>query len=325
MGLATKRPSVVVTGGAGFIGRAVVAELLQREYRVTVVDDLSKEGAEPPAGVRFERIDLTDPARTRSVFDGHDLCVNLAAKIGGIAYFHKFPAEILAENDRIYASTFRAAAELKFRRLVFISSSMVFERATSFPSKESDLQLIPPPVTAYGFSKLSGEYYCHAFHDQYGLPYTIIRPFNAYGPDELPGDEVGLAHVIPDLIKKVLDDPRGAKPLALLGSGEQTRCFTHVRDIGRGVVMAMEAEAARNQDFNISAAEETRIIDLARLIHDLCRPGVPFRIEHVAPLPHDIQRRIPEVSKAREVVGWQAEIPLHRGLEEVIAACRERR
>ncbi|MBI4516028.1 MAG: NAD-dependent epimerase/dehydratase family protein [Deltaproteobacteria bacterium] len=316
---------VVVTGGAGFIGRAVVGELLRRGYIVSVVDDLSKEGAAPPVGAHFERIDLTDPERTRVAFTGHDVCINLAAKIGGIAYFHKFPADILAENDRIYAATFRAAAGLRFRRIVFVSSSMVFEKATSFPSHERDVWEIAPPLTAYGFSKLAGEYYCRAFHDQFGLPYTIIRPFNAYGPEELPGDEVGLAHVIPDLIKKALDLGDSDEPLELLGNGEQTRCFTHVRDIARGIVAAMESEAAVNEDFNLSTGEETRIIELARLIHDLCRPDVPFSVRHVEPLQHDIQRRVPAVGKAREKLGWQAQIALRDGLAEVIAAYRMRR
>jgi nucleoside-diphosphate-sugar epimerase len=315
---------VVVTGGAGFIGRGVVAELLHRGHHVTVLDDLSKEGAAAPDNVRFERIDLTDPGRTKAAFAGHDVCINLAAKIGGIAYFHKFPAEILAENDRIYAATFRAAAELKFRRVVFISSSMVFENATVFPSREDDLRTTPPPITAYGFSKLSGEYYCRAFRDEYGLPYTIIRPFNAYGAEELPGDEVGLAHVIPDLIKKSLAAV-GDTPLELLGNGEQTRCFTHVRDIARGIVTAMESEAGVNEDFNISTAQETRIIDLARMIHERCRPGVPFRVTSAPPFAHDIQRRVPDVTKAQRVLGWQAQTPLGDGLTEVIAAYRARR
>jgi UDP-glucose 4-epimerase len=316
---------VVVTGGAGFIGRAVVSELQCRGHSVTVVDDLSKEGAESPRGVRFERIDLTDAARTRAVFEGHEVCVNLAAKIGGIAYFHKFPADILAENDRIYSATFRAAAQLKFRRIVFISSSMVFENTSVFPSREADLLTTPPPESAYGFSKLSGEYYCRAFYDQFGLPYTIIRPFNAYGADELPGDEVGIAHVIPDLIKKALDAGSSDAPLELLGNGDQTRCFTHVRDIARGIVAAMESTAGVNEDFNISTAQETRILDLARMIHERCRPGVPFRVTSAPTFAYDIQRRVPEVSKALSLLNWRAETTLETGLAEVIAAYRARR
>lgn len=306
---------VIVTGGCGLIGRAVVAELQSRGHAVTVVDNMSKEGSRVPDGAAFERVDLRDSAATRAVFGGHDSCVNLAALIGGIGYFHRYPADILADNDRIYAATFAAAAEHRFRRMVFVSSSMVYESATRFPTAEEDMKHIPPPVTAYGFSKLSGEYYCRAFREQHGLRFAIIRPFNAYGPDEGAGDEVGAAHVIPDLIDKVLG---GQDPLELLGDGSQTRCFTHVRDIARGIALALEHPAAEDEDFNLSSAVETRILDLARMIWDRCRPGEAFRVQSAAPFHYDVQRRVPDVAKAKQRMNWNAEIDLERGLDEVV-------
>ena len=155
---------------------------------------------------------------------------------------------------------------------------MVFESATRFPSREDELLELPPPFTAYGFSKLIGEWYCRAFYDQYGLPYTICRPFNAIGPEEEAGDEVGDAHVIPDLVKKVLG---GQHPLELLGDGKQTRCFTHVRDIARGIVMAMESDKAVNEDFNLGTSDEITMLELARRIHELCAPQRPFEVKYV--------------------------------------------
>ena len=125
----------------------------------------------------------------------------------------------------------RAALEARVERLVYVSSSMVFERASSFPTRESDLASTPTPLSAYGFSKLSGEVYCRALHDEHGLAFTICRPFNAYGPGELPDEESGIAHAVPDLIAKVL---AGQSPLAIFGSGEQTRTLTHVDDIADG-------------------------------------------------------------------------------------------
>lgn len=312
---------VIVTGGCGLIGRSVVAELQSRGHSVTVLDNLSKDDARIPEGADFQLIDLRDPAETIEAFAEHDACINLAALIGGIGYFHRIPADILADNDRIYASTFAAAARLEMRRMVFVSSSMVYESATHFPSSEDDLLRMPPPVTAYGFSKLSGEYYCRAFREQHGLRYTIIRPFNAYGPDEAAGEEIGAAHVIPDLIRKILG---GQDPLELLGDGSQTRCFTHVRDIARGIVMALESPAAEDQDFNLSSPVETRILDLARLIWERCRPGVPFRVQSVPSFQYDVQRRVPEVSKAADRMSWRAEIGLEEGLDEVIRWQRER-
>src|SRR3989344_7943783 len=169
----------LVTGGAGFIGSEIVRQLLAVGYSVRVADDLSKKDAakiDPRA--EFLKIDLTDRDKTKKVFKNIDICINAAAKIGGIGYFHKYPATILSENNKIYSSTFEAAVTAKIKRMVYISSSMVFESATNFPSKENDIEKIPPPVTAYGFSKLTGEWYCRAFWDQYKLPYSICRPFN---------------------------------------------------------------------------------------------------------------------------------------------------
>jgi len=313
---------VVVTGGCGLIGRAVVEELQRRGHAVTVVDNLSKPGGRVPAGAAFERVDLRDAEAARRAFAGHQSCVNLAALIGGIGYFHRYPADILADNDRIYAATFAAAAEHRMRRMVFVSSSMVYESARHFPTAEDDLARIPPPVTAYGFSKLSGEYYCRAFREQHGLRYAIIRPFNAYGPDEGAGEEIGAAHVIPDLIDKVLG---GQDPLEILGDGSQTRCFTHVRDIARGIALALERPEAEDEDFNLSAARETRILDLARMIWERCRPGEALRVQSVASFPYDVQRRVPDVAKAERRMDWRAEIELEQGLDEVVRWQREQR
>jgi nucleoside-diphosphate-sugar epimerase len=310
---------VVVTGGAGFIGSEVTRQLVARGYHVRVIDDLSKAGGAAPAGVDFQHADLTLPGTARELFAGFDACVNLAAKIGGIGYFHQYPATILSENNKLYSATFEAAVEHRMSRMLYVSSSMVFESATDFPTPESDLPKIPPPVSAYGFSKLSGEWYCHAFADQYGLPFTICRPFNAYGVNEYPGEEVGYAHVIPDLARKILT---GQSPLQLLGDGGQTRAFTHVRDIARGIVMALESEAAVNQDFNISSAEETTILHLARRIFDLCATGEEFRWVSVEPFRYDIRRRIPDTTKAAAVLGFQSETSLEDGLQEVVTWLR---
>jgi len=310
---------VIVTGGAGFIGSEVARQLVQRGYQVRVIDDLSKEGHPVPAGVDFQKADLTVAGVAEELFAGHDACLNLAAKIGGIGYFHEYPATILSENNKLYSMTFEAAVKHRMSRMVYVSSSMVFESATSFPSKESDLGLIPPPVSAYGFSKLSGEWYCHAFSDQFGLPYTICRPFNAYGINEYPGEDIGYAHVIPDLARKILE---GQHPLELLGDGEQTRAFTHVRDIARGIITAFESEQAVNQDFNISSAEETRIVDLAHRIFDLCETGRAFAWTSVPAFTYDIRRRIPDPSKARLVLGFEAEVKIDEGLREVIGWLR---
>ena len=202
----------LVTGGAGFIGSEIVRQLLAKGYYVRVADDLSKKDlsaslkaiASVDSRADFVKVDLTNSNKTTPVFKGVDIVINAAAKIGGIGYFHNYPATILSENNKIYSSTFEAAVKNKINRMVYVSSSMVFESASLFPSKEEDVEKVPPPVTSYGFSKLTGEWYCRAFWDQYKLPYSVCRPFNAYGINEFPEREIGYAHVIPDLVRKIL-------------------------------------------------------------------------------------------------------------------------
>jgi len=312
---------ILVTGGAGFIGSTVVRELLARKHKVRVIDNMSKPSSRVPEGVEFVRADLADREAARQAMRGVRACINLAARIGGIGYFHRLPATILSENNLIYSNTFEAAVEHKIERMIFVSSSMVFESAHTFPSREDELLKLPPPFTAYGFSKLVGEWYCRAFYDQYGLPYTICRPFNAIGPEEEAGDEVGEAHVIPDLIKKVLS---GQSPLELLGDGKQTRCFTHVRDIARGIVDALESDKAVNEDFNLGISDEITMLELARRIHEQIAPERKFEVKYVPGFSSDIRRRVPDGTKAKRLIGWEPRISIDEGLRECVAAARAR-
>lgn len=309
------KKQVLVTGGAGFIGSEVVSQLLKKGYQVRVADDLSKKEAKIPQNCEFQRVDLTDKKAALRVMKGVDFCIHLAAKIGGIGYFHKYPASILSENNKMYSAIFEAAVKNEIERIIYISSSMIFESTNKFPSKEEDTQIIPPPLSAYGFSKLIGEWYCRAFKDQFNLSYTIIRPFNAYGINEAPGEEVGYAHVIPDLIKKILS---GQYPLELLGNGRQTRCFTHVSDIARGVIMAMESPRAKDEDFNIGSDKEMSMLSLARAIWKYCNVKKPFKVKFMPGFKYDIRKRIPSSRKAKKILGWKPEKNIEEELPLII-------
>lgn len=316
-----KKINFLVTGGAGFIGSTVVKQLVDIGYSVRVADNLSKGHEEVNTKkVDFRKVDLTDDIKTQEVFEGIDIVINLAAKIGGIGYFHKYPATILSENNKIYSSTFEAAVANKVKRMVYISSSMVYESATVFPSKEGDVFKIPVPVTSYGMSKLVGEWYCRAFWDEYKLPYSIVRPFNAYGVNEYPALEVGYAHVIPDLTKKILD---GMYPLPILGNGSQTRCFTHVSDIAAGIIAVATSANAVNQDFNISHKQEISVLNLARKLWSLCDIKKPFKVKNIKGFTYDIKRRIPDTQKAKKLLGWEAKIDLDKGLTDVVSWIKE--
>jgi len=203
-----------------------------------------------------------------------------------------------------------------------VSSSMVFENATVFPTPEEHVRECPAPRSAYGFSKLAGEVYCRALHDEHGLAYTICRPFNAYGPGEFPDSEPGIAHVVPDLISKALS---GQRPLEIFGSGEQTRTLTHVDDIANGIVTALGHPGAVNEDFNISASDERTVADIAELVWEACgRDPAEFELSHLPSFEVDVQRRWPSVEKARRVLGWEARVGLEDGIADTVRWLRGR-
>jgi UDP-glucose 4-epimerase len=313
---------VLVTGGAGAIGTAVVRRLLRDgDWSVRVSDqrdapDWMAERCEVHRG------DLRVPEEAREAAAGCSHVVHLAAIVGGIANFHKLPFTLTEVNHGLYNSVFRAALEERVERLLYVSSSMVFENATVFPTPEEHLRECPAPRSAYGFSKLAGEVYCRALHDEHGLAYTICRPFNAYGPGEFPDSEPGIAHVLPDLISKALS---GQRPLEIFGSGEQTRTLTHVDDIAEGVVTALGHPGAVNEDFNISASDERTVAEIAELVWEACgRDPAEFELSHLPSFEVDVQRRWPSVEKARRVLGWEARVGLEDGIADTVRWLRGR-
>lgn len=313
---------VLLTGGAGTIGAAVVRRLLRDPaYDVRVSDQRPapqwmRESCEVHTG------DLRVSYEARKATAGCPLVIHLAAIVGGIANFHRLPHTLTEVNNALYNSIVRAALECDVERFVYVSSSMVFERAQLFPTPEEYLADCPVPRSAYGFSKLTGEVYCRAAHEEHGLPFTICRPFNAYGPGEMPDAEPGIAHAVPDLIRKVL---AGQRPLQIFGSGEQTRTLTHVDDIADGIVAAMDSPRGLNEDFNISASRELTVAEIARIVWEACGEDPDaFQLEHLPSFEVDVQRRWPSVEKARTLLGWEAQIEVEDGIASTVRWLRER-
>jgi nucleoside-diphosphate-sugar epimerase len=307
---------VLVTGGVGTIGAAVVRRLLaDPAYEVRVSDQRAapqwmREGCEVHTG------DLRVSREARAAMNGCSHVIHLAAISGGIASLHRLPHTLIEVNNALYNAVIRAALDLEVQRFVYVSSSMVFERAELFPTPEDYLPRCPVPESAYGFSKLTGEVYCRAAHDEHGLPYTICRPFNAYGPGEAPDAEPGIAHAVPDLIKKVLS---GQRPLEIFGSGEQTRTLTHVEDIADGFVSAMSSPAGLNEDFNISASRELTVAEIARIVWEACgEDPEAFALKRLPTFAVDVQRRWPSVEKARRLLGWEAQIQVEDGIAATV-------
>ena len=326
---------VLVSGSAGFIGGYVVEELLQRGYAVAGLDNFSKYGRvrksydDHPNYTLIEG-DARDTALMTGLLADCDHFIAGAAMIGGISYFHTYAYDLLATNERIMAASCDAAIEAhsggRLRKVTYLSSSMVFESATHWPSSEGQEREIPPPLSSYGFQKLAVEYFARAAWDQHQLPYTIVRPFNCVGVGESRalGDEeilagnvtLAMSHVVPDLVQKVL---KGQDPLHILGSGEQVRHYTYGGDLASGIVTALEHPAAYNEDFNLSTAESTTVLELASLVwRKIKGKDVPLRIIHDEPFPYDVQRRVPAAEKAKRVLGFEATTTLDEMLDEVI-------
>ena len=325
---------ILVTGAAGFICGYLIEELLAAGHSVVGLDNFSKYGPVTRAydshpDYRFVEGDAKDAALLTDLAADCDQVVAAAAMIGGISYFHEFAYDLLAENERILAATFDAAIAAhragRLARIVVMSSSMVFESTEIFPTPEGAQLTSPPPRSTYGFQKLASEYFARGAHEQYGLPFTILRPFNCVGigerralrdADVTSGNvKLALSHVVPDLVVKVL---KGQDPLHILGSGDQVRHYTYGGDLAHGIRLAIESGAARNEDFNLSTAQSTTVRELATLIWRKINGDRPLRIVNDPPYEHDVQRRVPDVRKAREVLGFSADTSLSAMLDEVI-------
>jgi UDP-glucose 4-epimerase len=214
----------------------------------------------------------------------------------------------------------------RLKKITVISSSMVFESATEFPTPEGTQRRCPPPRSTYGFQKLATEYFAQGASEQHGLPYTIARPFNCVGigekrarrdADVTSGNvKLAMSHVVPDLVQKVL---KGQDPLHILGSGHQVRHYTYGGDLARGIRLCLERPSATNEDFNLSTPIATTVIELAQMIWKKANNGAkPFRYVSDPPYEYDVQLRSPDVSKADRLLGFRAETKLSDILDEVI-------
>jgi len=325
---------ILVTGSAGFICGYVVEELLSHGHSVVGIDNFSKYGKVKKSydnnpNYKFIEGDAKNLELMKELIADCDQVLAAAAMIGGISYFHEQAYELLAENERILASTFDAAIWANknhhLQKINVLSSSMVYESATEFPSKEGDQRKCPPPLSTYGFQKLACEYYCQGAYEQYKLPYTIIRPFNCVGIGEkralcdkqiYSGNvELAMSHVVPDLVQKVV---KGQNPLHILGVGNQIRHYTYAGDLALGIRLCIENEKSINEDFNLSTPDSTNVLELAEAIWKKLKPEKPFAYVSDKPFLYDVQKRVPSVEKAKDILGFSATTKLDAILDEVI-------
>jgi len=330
---------IVWTGAAGFIAGYTIEELLNNGHEVIGIDNFSKYGKleksyDNHPKYTFIEGDAKDVELMKKASEDADIIVSGAAMIGGISYFHEYAYELMAENERITASAFDAAIwafkEKKLKKIVVMSSSMVYESTDQFPTPETAIDTSPPPISTYGFQKLACEYFARGGWEQHQLPYTIIRPFNCVGigekralsdKDVYSGNvKLAMSHVVPDLVQKIV---KGQDPLHILGEGNQVRHYTYGGDLARGIRLCIEKEEALNNDFNISTAQSTTVLELAEMIWGKLNGDKPFKVTSDKPFQHDVQKRIPDTAKAKAILGYEATTSLDDMLDEVIPWIKE--
>lgn len=326
---------ILITGSQGFIGSYICKELLSNDYNVIGVDNYSKYGKvvrphDTHPNFKLYVADVKDIDFLGIVHSERpDIIIAGAAMIGGISYFHKYAYDLLAYNERVIANTFDAAIfghqEGYLKRIIVLSSSMVYENTDIYPTPESSLDYTAPPSSTYGFQKLSCEYFAKGAWEQYKLPYSIVRPFNCVGvgeEDSICEHEITsgniklmMSHVLPDLVNKII---KGQNPVHILGCGDQVRCYTNGSDLARGIRLVIESENAINNEFNLSTPIATTVLELAEIIWNILKPNEDFNYVCETGFEYDVQKRIPDISKAKEILGFEANVSLKDSVTEVI-------
>lgn len=318
----TKNSNVIaVTGGTGYVGSRTIQQLVDKGYTVVSIDIIppADRNLEYPAEVEFRHCDLRVPEQAKKAFVGVDVVMHLAADIGSLTYMHDHQAEIMVNNSQIDAAVYPAMLENDVRHVIYSSSSMVFQYPPQFPYRESDIHQIHPPTNIYGYSKLSGEYFCRSFHEQYGLSYTILRYHNIFGPGEdSKGETPGDIHVIPALLEKVL--VKNQYPIELLGNPQATRPFTYVDDAVAATVEIIERAVIQDSvvmqnDFNVGNNTYYSIENLAKIIWQHYGDDREFAYTVVDTDAITADRREVDIRKITELVGWEPKISLEEGLQ----------
>lgn len=323
---------ILITGSSGFIASHLCLRLLNAGHEVRGIDCFNKYGEikrihDDHPNFKLWKLDLTkhqDPITELVIDFDPDVIIHAASRVGGIRYFHAFQSDLLRDNLTMDSFVFSLAIDLykrsNLKRIIVLSSSMVYENDITFPSREDRINKLPAPFSSYGFSKLSLHYQAKSAYEQHGLPYVLVLPFNAIGTGE--DDKDGWSHLIPDLIQRSLTlNPTDILPI--YGDGSQTRHFTAVDDIARAIEICLTSDKALNQEFNISYPQGHTVKYIASLIWQEIH-GTKLEFQHNPPFKYDVQNRHPDVNKAKEILGFEATIPVEDYIKEIIAEARKK-
>jgi len=302
---------ILITGAAGFIG-SHLADRLASENDLVLVDDFSIGSMDNLAqlenrpGARIIKADVTDRERMRELCEEVEVVFHLAISCLRTSLNHPVLSHDINAGGTL--SVCMAARERAVQRFLYVSSSEVYGTAVSTPMSEAHPCR---PTTVYGASKLAGELYALAYHRTYGMPVSVVRPFNTYGPREPHSGS--RAEVIPRFILQLA----AGEPPVVYGDGLQTRDFTYVEETVEGLVRAAECDALLGDVLNVARGEEVSILNIAGILADLMgRKDLGVRRE--APRPGDVRRHFADPAKARRLLGFAPRIDIRTGLRRTL-------
>lgn len=290
----------VVTGGAGFIGSHVVDALIEDGYAVSIIDDMSggkMERVNPKADLHIT--DVRDAAAIAPIIAGSEFVFHLAA-LPRVQYSIDYPEETNSVNVGGTLAALKAAKDAGVKRFIYAASSSAYGNQQKLPLTED---MPPEPLSPYALQKYVGELYAKIFSDVYSLPTVSVRFFNVYGPRLDPEGAYAL------VIGKFLKQKKEGGPLTITGDGEQTRDFTHITDIVRGMLLAARSpNVGKGEVINLGRGEQTTVNALAELIGG--------EVEHIAPRLEPKHTKA-DISRAKQLLGWEPKVSLEEGVAEL--------
>jgi nucleoside-diphosphate-sugar epimerase len=314
---------ILITGSEGSLAQMVIPRLLAEGHTLVGVDNFARYGQiQRERKYEFIAGDLCDTATVKQLYAAHrfDCIYHFAALVYGVVGFHKKPADIIADNNLTTINLLKYGHE-RVKKVVYLSSSMVYETSHSYPHKEEETDTLPVMRTAYGLSKYIGERVVQSFQQQFGISYVIWRPFNIITPFEKPEEE-GFSHVFSDMIEKIL--VRKLSPVPVLGDGEQIRCFTNISDVADVIARFSLRSEVDNQAVNVGNPEPVTVKELAAKIVTLGKklglldPNYKLSFEHQPVYADDVKKRIPDVSKLKRLFNWEAHTRVDQSLEQCV-------
>jgi UDP-glucose 4-epimerase len=305
---------ILITGSEGVLAQQVIPILIDRGFTIVGVDNLSKHNIIKNTGnYTFINGDLTDPVFTNTLFtEYYDYVFHFAAIIYGVLWYNKYPADVLANNVSMTSNILTNYENIG--KMVYTSSSMVYERSAIVPNKEEDADISPVMTSSYGLSKYVCERLIKHFHEQHNLDYLIWRPFNIFDITEKLYDEEGKGHVFSDFVNKIV--VKKQQPLSILGDGEQRRSFIDIRDAAYAIATFSTFEKSNNKTYNLGSETDVSIKELAALIAEEAKElklldsnyELHFNSSYVH--QHDVKKRVPDTTNLSTDFSWEPQITI---------------